>query len=64
MLNFNTPNQIDVLELGSGTGLGGLHFTALTSGKHKLVMTDICEKSLKLIKKNIEGNKLPMPELA
>ena len=52
---------MEVLELGSGTGLGGLHFTLLTKAQHKLTMTDICEKSLKLIRKNVALNKCKEP---
>ena len=51
---------IRVLELGSGTGLGGIHFAKLMQHMDRhfnLYMTDICEKSLKLIKQNVEQNK-------
>jgi 16S rRNA G1207 methylase RsmC len=48
-----------VLELGSGTGLGGLFASALlkkTSPDSDLYMTDICERSLEVVKTNMDLN--------
>ncbi len=49
--------SIKVLELGSGTGLGGIHFAKLMNHmgrNYTLYMSDVCEKSLKLISKNVK----------
>ena len=48
-----------VLELGSGTGLGGVHiskYLAKRGLEFELMMTDICEKSLKVIDRNLTNN--------
>ena len=54
-------HQLRVLELGSGTGLGGICLTKLLSKAMKqevyeVIMTDICEKALDTIKTNLELN--------
>lgn len=45
-----------ILELGSGTGLGGL-FTQVQLKAEKVYMTDICPQSVKLIRENVAHNK-------
>ncbi|TNV75732.1 hypothetical protein FGO68_gene977 [Halteria grandinella] len=46
--NVNT-----VLELGSGTGLGGIFARTLLKEAETVYMTDICTKSLQMIRENI-----------
>ena len=46
---------MNILELGSGPGLSGLYASAFFP-KSKVYMTDICTKSLNLIKQNIKLN--------
>ncbi len=48
-------NTLKVLELGSGPGLGGIFASSLLSDS-KVYMTDICPKSLQLIRQNIDLN--------
>ena len=53
--------QIKILELGSGTGLGGISITKLLSKTikpeaYEVYMTDICEKALATLKTNLELN--------
>ena len=58
--SFGFVDSVDVIELGSGTGLGGIHASKfLETQKHKVsvTMTDICEKALKNIQKNLTENK-------
>ena len=58
--------KLRVLELGSGTGLGGLHYFKLVQqiGQNcDLHMTDICEKSLKVIERNLKNNSVGPGEI-
>ena len=52
----NNTSEYQILELGSGTGLGGL-FTQIQLNAKKIYLTDICPQSIKLIKENIKLNK-------
>lgn len=57
-------DKLRVLELGSGTGLGGTHIAAYLKSRgveFELTMTDICEKSLKVIERNLKNNKIEHP---
>ena len=50
---------LKVLELGSGTGLGGICLTKLLEKidcKAEIYMTDICEKALEVIQTNLQAN--------
>ena len=44
-----------VLELGSGTGLAGI-FASILFPNSKVFLTDICLKSIRLIKENVALN--------
>jgi cyclopropane fatty-acyl-phospholipid synthase-like methyltransferase len=46
-----------ILELGSGPGLGGLFAASLIKEAETLYLTDICIKSLQLIRDNITDNR-------
>ena len=46
-----------ILELGSGPGLGGLFAASLIKEAETLYLTDICTKSLQLIRENINDNR-------
>ena len=51
--------SVRVLELGSGTGLGGIHFGTLMKKvgvEAEIYMTDICAKSLRTAGKNLIRN--------
>ncbi len=52
----NITVTLKVLELGSGPGLAGI-FTQAYLRNSEVYLTDICHKSLNLIKENIEINK-------
>ena len=45
-----------IIELGSGPGLGGLFAASLIKEAENIYMTDICTKSLQLIRDNIKDN--------
>ena len=47
----------NILELGSGTGLGGIFVKKLLP-QSSVVMTDICTKSLQSIRNNLSLNEL------
>ena len=50
--SFGFVDSVDALELGSGTGLGGIHaskYLATLNLKTSMTMTYICEKALKNI---------------
>ena len=60
-LSENKEDTFRVLELGSGTGLGGLFASAqlqkqANGRKIEIHMTDICEKGLDVVGLNIELN--------
>ena len=46
-----------IIELGSGPGLGGLFAASLIKEAESLYLTDICTKSLQLIRDNITDNR-------
>ena len=48
-----SKDGLNILELGSGPGLGGI-FAASYLKNANVFLTDICTKSLKLIKSNID----------
>ena len=53
--------KLKILELGSGTGLGGISLTRmlqkiLKPEQYQVTMTDICEKALDTLKTNLELN--------
>ena len=60
MLSPSSRDQINILELGSGPGLSGLFAASHFTDAH-VYMSDICTKSLKLIKQNIELNRELLP---
>ena len=56
---MNNSQSVRVLELGSGTGLGGIHLAKLLEKSQvqaEIFMTDICLKSLSTAKKNLARN--------
>ena len=53
--------SLKVLELGSGTGLGGISLTKLLEKigcQAEVYMTDVCEKALEVIQTNLQANNL------
>jgi tRNA G26 N,N-dimethylase Trm1 len=52
----HNTSEYKILELGSGTGLGGF-FSQIQLNAKEICMTDICPQSINLIKENIQLNK-------